>query len=94
MNLEEEIKRRVRGPSKGQGPSSGNSAGTEAWGAWRSGSLGGAGVRLREAGPHRHLRHLGGAKERFGGERLMQLTQKIPSGSGAKAGERCLVGPA
>lgn len=55
---------RGRGPSKHQGPSGENSTGTEAWGAGSTGSLGGAGVQLREAGPHRLLRHLDRAKER------------------------------
>lgn len=34
-------------------------------------------VRLRKAGPHRPHRQLGRAQEGCGGERLMQLTQRI-----------------
>lgn len=43
-------------------------------------------VTLRKARAHRPPRHLGRAKEGCGQERLMQLTQKIPCGSGAKPG--------
>lgn len=56
--------------------------------------LGWSRVRLREAGPHRLLRHWGRAKERCRGERLDAVGPKDPKRIWTKPGERCSAGPA
>lgn len=87
--VEEETKGRVRGPSKCQEQHRNRDPGCmEHW------ELGWSRVRLREAGPHKLLRHLGRAKERCRGERLDAVGPEDPKRIWAKPGERCLAGPA